>query len=717
MPDHSPGTIVGCLLDASGSMRDALETGHSDKRAIERLRAVLCAALKLAQAEQRRSPGALMFVGAFGLAAEDPSVVDLCGVIDALVAGRKDDQAGHDLLIALANEHNQEHISEYIRTKLTNDQARIVYIHLQRHQDRIAEFVKAIPPPEKIQNLRTGSKVAGVAGGMTIAVLLAPFTGGASLVAAAGVGAGAGLVAGQATGAAVEDRAVDNSEAMELARCICKEWLQDFEDLVPRRVGAVITLLEQLQNIRSTHNDDPESKSDTLLNTLREHIYGRTPMRDALSQSLEVFQKDHTAERRVLVLVSDGVSTDGDPLPPARDLQREKIVIATVYLTSDRDVSRRCLHDRAVEGWNDGQLKLFKMADRVASLTHPIPVLASLGWEIPSSGECALYATVCSAAALDEFCSMLLSARFGSADALLNVVGRVRLDSYINDRHVRTRSNPSDQGQSATCYAHAIAAVLHMALHRIVGRKGGYPSIKEIRDRILALFPPGDSGQITERVLNAATRWYPPLCFCKVNEEGARQAVLRRRPVLTTFHLSHSGWDTFSRHFTDAATCNSVLTRNDMKPHGSLPDGGGHAVILVSCDPRSLTFLNSWGRQWGNNGSFSVEDHTVLELNSVTETTKVCFYDVYWLESELKDEEREAYDSKVNEELRARAAEYPSIFGLETRCPRCQNNSPIAEFKGNIHQTVCPRCHQSFEPEPGHLVQALYARAGLSIVV
>jgi hypothetical protein len=440
-------------------------------------------------------------------------------------------------------------------------------------------------------------------------------------------------------------------------------------------------------------------------------------MRGALSQSLEVFRKDRAAERRVLVLVSDGLSTDGDPLPPARELQREKVVIATVYLTSDQDVPRRCLHDRAVEDWNDGQLKLFKMADRVASLTHPIPVLASLGWEIPSSGECALYATVCSAAALNEFCSMLLSARFGSADALLDVVGRVRLDSYINDRHVRTRSNPSNQGDSKTCYAHAIAAVLYMALHRIVGRKGGYPSIEEIRDRILAIFPPGDSGQITERVLDAATLWYPPLCFRKVNEEGARQAVVRRRPVLTTFHLSHSGWDTFSHHFTNAATCNSVLTRNDMKPHGSLPDGGGHAVILVSCDPRSLTFLNSWGRQWGNNGSFSVEDHTVLELNSVTETIEVCFYDVYWLESGLKDVERKAYDRKVDEELRARAAEYPSIFELETRCPRCQTNSPIAEFKGNIHQAVCPCCHHSFEPEPGHLVQALYARAGLNIVV
>ena len=47
MTDRSPTAVVGCLLDVSGSMRQALEAGRSDERAIERLRAVLSAALKL----------------------------------------------------------------------------------------------------------------------------------------------------------------------------------------------------------------------------------------------------------------------------------------------------------------------------------------------------------------------------------------------------------------------------------------------------------------------------------------------------------------------------------------------------------------------------------------------------------------------------------------------------------------------------------------------
>lgn len=117
-----------------------------------------------------------------------------------------------------------------------------------------------------------------------------------------------------------------------------------------------------------------------------------------------------------------------------------------------------------------------------------------MGWEIPLSGECALYTTVCSVAVLDEFCSLLLFARFGSADALLDIIGCVQLDAYINNKHTRTRRKPSNQHRSPTCYAHATAAVIHMALLRIVGREGGYPSMKLIRDWIIENFRPNVGG-------------------------------------------------------------------------------------------------------------------------------------------------------------------------------------------------------------------------------
>jgi hypothetical protein len=624
-------------------------------------------------------------------------------------------QTGHELLIELANQSNLSHITQYIQTKLDDDEARIVNIHLRRHPERVGEFVDAIPSPEEAKSFRDTSRRVGtgvgILGTITSNVLgwdLAPLH--------AIIGAGDIRNRGAAF---AEDCVVERSDALQLARQICNEWLLDFANLVPRPVADVVYLLQRLQDYGAAGggDGDQEPGKRSVLNTLREYMYGRTPMRDTLRQSLAVFRKYPVVEQRVLVLVSDGESTDGNPLPIACELQQEKVTLAAIYLTSDPAIPRRRLYDRAAEDWNAGQRSLHSMAARVACATHPIPVLASMGWEVPSSGECALYATACSVAALDEFCSVLLTARFGSADALLDIIGRVRLDAYIDDKHVRTCKKPSNQGDSATCYAHATAAVLHIALRRIVGREEGYPKIKNIRKRILKNFPPGSSGQAIKKVLSEAITWYPPLRFREVDDEGARKAVLYRRPVLTTFRLSHSGWDKFSQHFNTTDTRSLVLTRAHMAPHRSLPDDGGHAVVLIRCDPRSLTFLNSWGRKWGNNGSFSIEDHTVLELNDISRLEHVRFYDVYWLESDLTDVERQAYAVKVDKALRARATQYPSIFELETRCPRCHANAPIADFSGSIRQAVCPHCHKSFVPQPGHLVEALYARAGLSDIV
>jgi hypothetical protein len=230
--------------------------------------------------------------------------------------------------------------------------------------------------------------------------------------------------------------------------------------------------------------------------------------------------------------------------------RHEKVKIATMYLTKNKAISERRLYYQKAETFDDGQLALVDLASRVPCIMRPIPVLASLGWQAPSSGECALYVSVCSTTVLDEFCSMLLSARFGSMNELLDIIGHEGQDKFVNDEHVRARQSPSDQEESWTCYAHATTAVLHMALCRIVGQEKetddrGTDSIEHIREQILLPELPArdHQGRNVEEVLTWAveSRWFQPLRFQEVDEDGARQAELHRRPVLTTFHLSESG--------------------------------------------------------------------------------------------------------------------------------------------------------------------------------
>jgi len=634
-PDPSSATLVGCLLDVSGSMKNVIETGKGDRRAVERLSAVLRAALKLARSEQRQNPSALMFVGVFGVNDDRTPVVDLLGIVHALL------QASASLAEAVSGEA-----------------------------------------------FRLASAALNQLGGIL----------------------GTSFARNSVTG---------SSRAVELARKIVRERLPDFKDLVPRPIMDVVSLLKRLEECPSFNSsistDVVSGNADILLDELRLHLYGGTPMVEAMQKSLEAFNKHNDIKQRALVIISDGVSTDGDPLPLARKLKDSDVDIATIFLTDDNKIPRRQLYDKPPRRWfKSGQRTLFKIASTVAAAKHPIPVLSSMGWTVPLSGECALYATVCSTDTLEEFCSLLLTAQFGSTDALLDLVGHVKLDSFIDDEHVRTRDNPSDQGQSGTCYAHASAAVLHMALVRIVGREGGCPTIPEIRNRILKEFPPGPYGRSVGEVMERAVTWYRPLQVRQVDEEGARQALIRRRPVLTTFRLSKSGWKAFGKYFTNPTTRDTVLSASDMMLHRSFSDDGGHAVVLVKCGSRSLTFLNSWGHEWGDKGSFSIEKPAVLEVNNASKWNRVCFFDIFWYEKDLTPLERMAYDAKIIEEVKNRAAKHPSLLELEVQCPHCKSMAPIADYTGNIRQASCPHCQQSFTPEAGYLVQALYARAGLS---
>ncbi|KAF4480420.1 hypothetical protein CGGC5_v011009 [Colletotrichum fructicola Nara gc5] len=709
---------IGCLLDVSASMREALETDGFDERATDRLSAVLRAALKLAQSERRHSPDAIVFIGIFGLDTDNeyPPAIDLCEVTSALLGPSGEHRSGHDLLIARADAEGVPHVKKYILGKLTENEARVVDAHLERHQDKIEDFVDAIPVEEEIRMAKEKVKGEVAYGGAAAGLACGGLMG-------AAIGAGIGLLAGKLAADKGEDREVENSEALKLARRMCKEWLKDFTNLTPRPVVEVVRLLERLLERQEAED---ETANPTLLNTLRQYMYGRTPMRHALDLSLEIFKGHPEIKDRVLVVISDGFSTDGDPMPVARSLQDANVSIASIYLTSDAEAAQRSLHYQAADSWHHGQRLLFNMASRVAGVAHPIPALASMGWSIPSAGEVALHATVSTSAALNEICSLLLSARLGTANLLLDVAGRFKLDAYINDQNIRGQQNPSDQGHESTCYAHAAAAVICMAMSRISGREGGYDDIGIVRQRILKEYTTGPSEQNAKDLFEDAARWYR-LRLLEVDEDAARQAVLRRRPVLATFHLSREGWGVFCGHFKqpedgpnepedgstesedwstepedESTESEPVLKRAQMMEHRSLPSYGGHAVVLVDCKPDRLTFLNSWGKDWGTNGSFSVEDHTVLELDGCP----MRFYDVYWLLADLTPMERQAHSSEIDAEVSRLAKQYPGIFDLKLRCPHCGADTPLSGFVSNadsIRRVQCVKCPRTFTPEPEYL--------------
>ena len=188
--------------------------------------------------------------------------------------------------------------------------------------------------------------------------------------------------------------------------------------------------------------------------------------------------------------------------------------------------------DKAPPDWSDGRLTLFEMSSTMRNIDPPVSYLVDAGWTLPASGESRLFVQANSLDVVDELCRTVISQLTNPCDALVDILEKVPLATYINQTNAEFEPKKQDGG---TCYANAVAAVFHLAMHRIVGREGGYPpDFYEIRDRLVHEY--GKHGASTIRVLEKVCPEYR-LHFREVDETHARQAINNRRPVVARVFL------------------------------------------------------------------------------------------------------------------------------------------------------------------------------------
>lgn len=74
---------------------------------------------------------------------------------------------------------------------------------------------------------------------------------------------------------------------------------------------------------------------------------------------------------------------------------------------------------------------------------------------------------------------------------------------------------------------------------------------------------------------------------------------------------------------------------------------GCHAVVIVGFSESHWQIKNSWGRLWAGNGYFRIERCANLHRK----LHPIRFFDVFWYESNLTNNERKEYQS-MNEQER-----------------------------------------------------------------
>ena len=447
----------------------------------------------------------------------------------------------------MAKKHRAGHVEQWLREYLSEYEAKVLYHALKDNNELTKEMIYLIP------HRTTKAVVSGVS------------------------------FATQLFGYNYEESTVHDSDAYKRAKeiisnKIASKAIQLEEHLTPRPVKEVSELFDRLFKKKPHNSASSASLHDEiqkLIEAIKPYIYGGTPMCSSLRDAENTFRQATTTGPKVLFILSDGEAGDGDPRIIAERLRTSDVTIVTCFLTSEVIESRRLyspdhcffLTSEVIESRrlyspdhcfeSKGKRWLFEMSSIMHNTHAPVHYLVDAGWELPSCGECRLFVQANSLDVVNELCETVVSQMTKDCDALVHLLEKVPLATYINQHNAEFEPKKQEGG---TCYANAIAAVFHLAMSRIVGRDGGVPDFYSIRDRLIKEY--GVKGANTESVLAKVCPKYR-LQYHEVDEKGARDAINKRRPVVAIFWLDNrQQWGKFSHFYR--TTPEGVLKKNDV---------------------------------------------------------------------------------------------------------------------------------------------------------
>jgi len=462
-----------------------------------------------------------------------------------------------------------------------------------------------------------------------------------------------------------------------------------------------------------------KAKKNNIMDLIKNKIYGGTPLNEVVHKAFKIYSEcKNSYKKKILIIITDGVSTDGDPTNYVKQQSEyNDIYIVGCYVSSQFCPGNTFYDDNSFNIKENGAENLFKMCSKIEYKNPIYKFFLSYGWSMPSSGECKLFIALNNSKNMEEFVSLInqaLDFKDHPFNGLMDIITTSGIHSFVNSYSYDFGARNQIFG---TCWANACAACIHFAIKRILGRK--IISFEDIRKHLIVNYSlDNQDGNNINIALDNIYKDYK-LRMKEVNETDARFAVMKGRPCIATFSLSAKQWANFSGFFCDKKTRNKYLdkatiNKNDY-PKNFYSTGGGHAVVLIEFSQEGLTFLNSWGVTFGDFGKFRIKNVDVL--TSEENSTKMKFFDVFFLDSDLSSYEKnyykenyEKYVSKTLSYLISSEDKIKELMNKNIKCEKCQKYSNINSYKGNIFIVKCPLCLKKYEPIDENLKNALYLR-------
>ena len=397
---------------------------------------------------------------------------------------------------------------------------------------------------------------------------------------------------------------------------------------------------------------------DLCLNCIDGCINAPKPLTDSLKLALFNFDKQSQIKNdKIFLIISDGETEDLDK--DEIELIKEYaefngIYIISIYLNPHKIKEEFKFLD-SYDSDNKSITNLFSVASKIRYNEPFINFLILRGFELPSSGEGRFFIEVNDSQnlykfvdILNDFCAELNNNKsILDKDSIINSIGSSTINSWVYYDIIK-QLEAKNQGKTPTCYANAISASIFITMTK-------FPSIPqidffELRDEIINYTHKEiDHRNIEHRntfeILRKISEKFR-LELNEVDEDGARKAVMKTRMCVTRFGLTKKQWERFDNFFKNNPK--GILTKEIIGKRKRKEGRQGHAVVLVEIFKDHLYFLNSYGKEWGDNGFFRVKDAKVLGAK---------FLEIYIEPHKYTAEEKDKYN-KFNKNIKNNLSKY-----------------------------------------------------------